>query len=395
MIARIDAKGKSPQQLPYTLVATAAQYRNLQIGRRKALEVCRSLYTTSLNDAFIIDRPFQWSRARVLRAAYDALCASSETSEDDGHVPLTTLDVLHWLEDQGQYPRSANSKPPAPPAIPKRKQVAKKAEEVVPDSDAWCRSCGLHYSCHPSAATLAELNQGFAVQGDVKTELAPYANTDALASPVCITFNAGVASLRPLNVSTLLENPTSMMVRGDPQAGRANDAPPRQITDTMNLSPRDLVTVADPMLIVPVQQLCARWHPRAFPASAPGFTDNITSAGAQGSAKDDVARELAPAAILSLATRSLVKALMQGGLEEYRRDQSGLRALASKRHPRKGAQDSRLLTPSHILRGLTHDASRSSLGNTLLTAFAPLGIALPVVHDAADTQNADDADTGP
>ncbi|KAJ3545524.1 hypothetical protein NM688_g5616 [Phlebia brevispora] len=79
-----DVKGKLPRQPPYTLVSTPAQYRGLLYGRRKALE---------------------WARARALLQAYDDLCSSSAPTNGKPHVTLTAVDVLHWLEDEGHFPR--------------------------------------------------------------------------------------------------------------------------------------------------------------------------------------------------------------------------------------------------------------------------------------------------
>ena len=394
IIACADARGKLPQQLPYTLVSSAAQFRNLQVGRRKALEVRRSVRAMS----WTIDScSFQWSRARVLRAAYDALCASCETAQEETHVPLTTLDVLHWLEDQGLYPRSINSKPsssaPAVSAFTKRKQAAIKREDEVPESELYCRHCGLPYSCHPSAATLAEQNQVLVAAHDIKQEPVPFTVSASTASAVCLTFNGDTASLRPLDVSKLLRQPSSFMLHGDAHVGQANHAHAQRISDRTHFSPRDLMMVADPALVLPIQRMCAKWYPRGFPTAAPGFTGHLTSAPGtetQESSKDDVARDLSPAALLSLATHSLVKALIQGGLDEHQRDQTGLRALSAKRHPRRSAQNGRLLTPSHIFRGLTHDTTRTPLANALYTAFAPLGISLTAAHDEGDTPSADE-----
>lgn len=95
---------------------------------------------------------------------------------------------------------------------------------------------------------------------------------------------------------------------------------------------------------------------------------------------------MAPYALLSLVARSVTKGLIEGGLEEFRRDEAGLRALGTRNRVRKNVQVKRLLTPSHVVRGLVRvGSSQTTSESSLLAVFAPLGISLPAIPDADGT----------
>ncbi|KAI0339014.1 hypothetical protein BDW22DRAFT_1336945, partial [Trametopsis cervina] len=123
-----DSKGRPSPQVPYTLVSSPAQLHSLVYGRRKAIE---------------------WGRAHALRSAYAQELANSPNASDNPPVPLSTGDVLHWLEDEDLLTRKA--KPSSLPGV--RKQKLRPAVKMTePPSEMYCRFCGLHFHLHPNIA---------------------------------------------------------------------------------------------------------------------------------------------------------------------------------------------------------------------------------------------------
>ncbi|KAF7795617.1 hypothetical protein EIP86_006782 [Pleurotus ostreatoroseus] len=356
-----DVKAKLPRQLSYTLVSTPAQYRSLLYGRRKALE---------------------WRRARTLLEAYNELCPPLQP--ENSQIPLTTVDVLHWLEDEGQFPRSSTTSRPTevshPDASP-RTLAMEKITEDLPGPDAYCRYCGLHYHYHPSPdqqGPQASLNDD-----DVKREPTPTIIPSVAASSACTSFCGGTTEISPIDVTRLL---VPSVASADADMKR-NDYGPWHNTS------RDLATAAEPALTTAIRDLFAKWKLSNFPSShstivaqSSQLSSSATSPTSLHRSRDDAETDIAPYALLSLVARSVTKALIKGGLQEFRRDEAGIRALGFKHRARKNVQVKRLLSPSHVVRGLVRStSSQVSSEPSLLTVFAPLGISLPAIPDADGT----------
>ncbi|PSR70459.1 hypothetical protein PHLCEN_2v13610 [Hermanssonia centrifuga] len=128
-----------------------------------------------------------------------------------------------------------------------------------------------------------------------------------------------------------------------------------------------------------IQALCSSWKLKCLADRsrisrvAPVTVDNSPA---------DIEDELAPFALLSLLTTSFTKFLIRRGIDSYHRDEAGLRALGRQR-TRKNTPVKRLLTPSHIHRGLLHNAPQSAEDAAVLLALAPLGISLPNIPETA------------
>ncbi|PIL22634.1 hypothetical protein GSI_15325 [Ganoderma sinense ZZ0214-1] len=197
-----DTRGRvfaESDNVPYTLVATPAQFRNLNYGRRKAIEM---------------------ARARALREAYDQHV--SQLSQEPAHpsfeaappadretapqaIPadtvtltqLSTVDVLRWLEDEGLIPRSNTTISQV--EVRKRSRGSRKRLSGPP---AYCRACGLERAWHPTLLeerSVAGNTPGTTTETQPSTSVSGRHHKDLnLASLVCTTFEEAKASRSPV-----------------------------------------------------------------------------------------------------------------------------------------------------------------------------------------------------
>ncbi|KAI0647961.1 hypothetical protein C8Q79DRAFT_906409 [Trametes meyenii] len=353
-----DVKGRFSSRLSYTLIHNPAQFRDLHYGRRKAIEM---------------------SRARALREAY-----SQQISErqDPGAIPLTTVDVFHWLEDEGFYPRTNTA-----PARFSGQQSRLSRRQHPPgalEPNAYCRTCGLHRAHHPNTT-----------DEDTKpaVDIKPALLGAALERGLCTVFNDADGELltqRPIfDVDALLKYNPAGADAGDMGPYGLGHAifmtPSSSIShpqvQTGPPSPEDLVSIAHPQLTVAIQRATGLPHLQqgAAPRSPSRLMDLSHSAAAA---------HLAPSALLAVALRSVVRQLVGRGVDALREDEAALR-VATGRHerPRRataviaGAPTAprRVLTPAHVLRGVAArarsgiDAGAGLAGDALRVCLARLG----------------------
>ncbi|KAI0372264.1 hypothetical protein BV20DRAFT_1051008 [Pilatotrama ljubarskyi] len=338
-------KGRFSSRLPYTLVGTPAQLRSMHYGRRKAIEM---------------------GRARALRDAYSQVIAEQP---DTDAVPLTTVDVYHWLEDEGLLPRSS----PAAAQLAWQKQAKSSRKQRgagALDADAFCRTCGLHRAYHPSVA-----NEDTKPLVDIK----PSALGAALERGLCMSFNGegGEPTRMPIfDAHALLKfAPTDAAT---PTAvpyglGRAIfAAPPPSRGQTPSPSPSDLISVADPQLVVAIQRLTGLPQLHNAPADDPA---RATVCSLTTLTRSEVAAQLASPALLALVLKPLVRQLVGRGVDALREDEAALR-VATGRHERARRAPAatagvvrRVLAPSHVLRGVAAQARSGSGGGATASAL--------------------------
>lgn len=337
----------------------------------------------------------QWGRANALREAYEQLCKSDPWEDGRTDIPLTTGDVFRWLEDGGYFLRKAQQHATPQVTHHKRaKRTANKAEER-PDDDH-CRFCGLHYTLHP-AANATELQQHAGVELDsVKLEpiVASIPTTPAILTSVCTAFNCTSVELPVLDVNRLTCASTHMsecapdgLHHSLVQPHGENFAKPGA-----DIRYRDLAGTANPALIRAIQELGRRWKMARLP--------NADDSALIPKHRAEADTQTAPIAALALAVRGLARTLIRSGVDEYRRDEAGLRAYGKARG-RRGAEG-RLLTPAHVVRGLLHDAPGDRASSALLLALLPVGMSLPMpplegnlVAPGMTEEDAPDVETAP
>ncbi|KAI0667615.1 hypothetical protein C8Q78DRAFT_1071727 [Trametes maxima] len=351
-----DVKGRFSARLPYIVVHNPAQFRDLHYGRRKAIEM---------------------SRARALREAYAQHISQKQDAEA---IPLTTVDVYHWLEDEGFYPRTnaAPARFSGQQSRVSRRQHAPSALEL----NAYCRTCGLHRAHHPNIT-----------DEDTKpaVDIKPGLLGAVLERGLCTVFtemDGKFPTQRPIfDADALLKYDPARADAGEmgPYGlGRAifmtpSASHPR--AQTGPLSPEDLVSIADPRLTVAIQRATGLPHLQqaAAPPSPLRLMDLSRSAAAA---------HLAPSALLAVALRSVVRQLVGGGVDALREDEAALR-VATGRHerPRRATAviagaptpPRRVLTPTHVLRGVAvhagygRDAGAGMAGGALRVCLARLG----------------------
>ncbi|OJT09899.1 hypothetical protein TRAPUB_13642 [Trametes pubescens] len=321
------------------------------------------------------------ARARALRDAYTRLSAQNPGTD---LIPLTTVDVFRWLEDEGFYPRSGPTV-----SISESQKHARSSRRQrgagagAHDGTAFCRTCGLHRTYHPNVA-----------DEDTKpVDIKPAMLGAALERGLCMSFAGADAepTRAPIfDVHSLLNfTPTGAEEPPPYGLGRAIFVAPPQsgaLAETpLGLPAADLVSIADPQLVVAIQRLtslprgrssaAALGHDDDVPVVAP-LLDSISSLS-----RSAASAHLAPSALLAVVLKPLVRQLVGRGVDTLRQDEAALR-VATGRHERARRATAavaegprRVLAPSHVLRGVAGVArtGTSATAGALRVCLARLG----------------------
>ena len=302
----------------------------------------------------------QLSRARALLAAYreHAGTAPACSTHISPLPPLTVGDVYRWMEEERLFPRDAI-------AVKTTKDDGRagsgKAASAHQLPEAYCRFCGLRQSLHPGVKT----------EDDAPKDMKP----PSVAA--CTVFNAPSAQLPLLDVQRLLEYRPGE-ARGLPYglSQRLWATADRHATPKRSPSSADLVAIAHPGLLAAVRALAAEWHLTNLQAPIPPPQDTgggLVSRAPVDRPRRELLDDLAPYAMLTAAVGCMVRLLVRSGLDALQRDEAAQRGLV--RRSRGRAETRRLLTPSHISRGLTDNAGRGLAESAALVCLAGLGVA--------------------
>ena len=327
--------------------------------------------------------------------AYEELHVSETWRDEQVSVPLTTADVFQWLQEEDQFARGVHL-PVSQGRKTKIETDSVRSQEC--QGEEYCRFCGMHVSHHPSGPS--EMHQVPSIGADNATVIPTVPGFPA----ICVQFNssAGLPDLPVTNVNELLLD-TSSFLGG--VLHRQNPAPSIPISGEnfsgalSDTTDRDLLAVANPDLVHAIGSLATRWRLERLctSTSEPGESALRLQRGTNG--EED---GLASAAVLALAVQSFSRMLMKSAVAEFRRDEAGLRAVQAKgvagasaggrSRLRKGPGESRprLLTPSHVVRGLLHDARTVAGCGALLLGVSPLGVALPSLASSAAAGDAEE-----
>ncbi|KAH9891741.1 hypothetical protein C8Q73DRAFT_86298 [Cubamyces lactineus] len=393
-----DVKGRFSSRLPYTLVNSPAQLRSMHYGRRKALEM---------------------ARARALRDAYSHLISQEKQGEgQEASAPLSTVDVYHWLEDEGFYPRSESSTNATPGWHGKSSSRRHRGPGALAlAEDTYCSTCGLHRAYHPNvvdedvkpvdikpAALGAALERGLCMAFNGEPARRPIFDVDALLSfidrPSDASGEAAAAVQVPYGLSrAIFVAPAAASTSSDPSANSISQARRTQILSSS--SPADLVSVADPRLVVTIRRITGLPFLRNAPRPPDDDNDNhdhdddddegdsvraATESLLTTLPRTETAAHLAPSALLAVSLKAFVRQLVGRGIDTLRQDEAALR-VATGRHERArraiaaaGAGGSaqferprRVLVPAHILRGVAAHARTGMTGSALRVCLARLG----------------------
>ncbi|KAI6044844.1 hypothetical protein EDC04DRAFT_267510 [Pisolithus marmoratus] len=308
-----DVKPRSNIRVPYKLVPTPSHLLALVPGKRKAIE---------------------WARARTLHGLYVEHAASTAFS----HIPLTVGDVYAWLEDMSLFPRPTSL---ALPLIEVKKKAKGKEKEGTPMvSDLPCPVCGIKKRLHP----------GY----DVKLEEDTHGWT-CVVVPHHDQERLGKLSLVDVSVAFAPRAELERALYGPPPpASIENVVQGSNVTPYMlpafQYSPRDLITLSPPKLILAIHKSVGEIHLSHFPCefSNRGFI----------ASKEVVEQTLAPSALLAAVLKPFISSLIRPALDVAKCDLLVVTSTNAPVTTGKGNRPARtkkvpfVLTPSHILRGL-------------------------------------------
>ena len=283
---------------------------------------------------------------------------STSPAERESAIPLSTGDVFRWLEDEGLFPR--------PVVDTSVRENAKKAQPVpTPAKPALCSVCGLNH-------------QPFYSTSAMKTELSTSTNgTPATCSLIHDMTNwhrmPMVDIRRPLNLPSSSINYNSLnphLISPGPITTQDSThcTPAGSLSISQLLcSPHDLVAVANPEVIMAIREIVHSLRLSSFNR----LSDNRVT-------KSEMEAEMAPFALLASLTQTFVHLLVRSGLDNANLDVSmaTTKAKSQGRIVRKTKQPrDRLLTPSHIIRGLTSSSvQRDRAAMSLCLARLGLGV---------------------
>ncbi|KAJ7632610.1 hypothetical protein FB45DRAFT_912929 [Roridomyces roridus] len=306
-----DVKGGKPPvpALPYKLAASPAQFSSLVIGRKKAIE---------------------WGRAMALRDAYNTALAEGLTEDV---TTLTTADVFSWLHTNGYFPKST--------------VTLKQAQVIQTFRGGFCHVCGLSNRLHgvnsdPPQSVKPEARSSVGVADSFICHITP---PELQTSRLPMVDIGQLFPLRPLPVTVPLLQPPEL-------SGKV-------VTANWNSRAPALLATADPKLIDAVRELVSALKLSTFSscttASVPGFPSFPIDPTLPST---EIRSQLAPYAMLSLLIKPFVRGLVKTGLEAAARDRQRVMGQVDGRARRLPSvielynDRERMLTPSHILRGV-------------------------------------------
>ncbi|KAJ7168069.1 hypothetical protein C8R43DRAFT_135738 [Mycena crocata] len=357
-----DVKGGKPPSpaLPYKLVANTAQFSALVMGRKKAIE---------------------WGRAMALRDAYNEAVLGGLTEDV---TTLSTADIFAWLHDNNYFPRGV--------------ATLKKEQDLETLKTGFCRVCGLAYRLHAVVSDPP--------QGSVKSEPRP---SLALSGVVGDAFVCHITPMDwqmkrmpMIDVSRLLPRrrqgvspltsvpfpaPASAQTNGYPESSARNRA--------WGSRAPALLALSDPRLISSVHRLTSALKLPSFdppPPPTSGLPHYPISATLSAG---EIQADVAPYALLALLTKQFVRALVRTGLDTAARDRHRAMAQVDGRVRRLpnvaelfGDRERRMLTPSHILRGVLSRGWEwnDDLGMAMLGCLSRSGVPLHALQQQPQQQ---------
>ncbi|KAF9565368.1 hypothetical protein CPC08DRAFT_759555 [Agrocybe pediades] len=350
---------------PYRPVPSAAQFKTLTMGRRKAIE---------------------WSRAMAIRDAY----LEDVRNSQEGFVELSVPDVYYWMVEKGHFYRENKAEKPV---SVKREIIEVKDENMEQTTNflqepslqqSWCPICGLDFTVHATTKFVKDEDLGESEKPKLSATSTHPKISILAPEDVChvVPRVLQIAKLPRINVRQLLMN---------------KDPPPRPTQVLRNstaaiLQEQSLVSIVDPSMILWIRRLTADLGLSRFERQLKAADDQVSSPTFPMSQFEDVAdveKQLSPFAMLALFTKQFATRLVRDGLEVANRDNviaSGLISSATpirgtRKRKEKATSPLRLLTPTHILsgmlaRGRGRTSAQDNLDIVILSSLSKLGIGI-------------------
>ena len=283
----------------------------------------------------LIETGNKWARARTLHSLY----LEHTTSSSSQHIPLTIGDVYAWLEDMSLFPRPAASVRRLPDVKKKAKEKEKEGTPMV--GDIPCPICGTKKRLHPGYESKSEDSLW-------TCSVVPWPDQSRLTRLPFINLISMIASSDELERA--LYNPPFRTQPGD--VAPTIQAPPYSLP-TLGYSPRDLVTLSPPDLILAVHKTISDLQLPHFPRGAlKGNRSRFLDS------KEAVEQGRAPAALLAASLKPFVSTLIRLALDVAKHDLLVVTSANTSAATGKSGRASRskkvpfVLTPSHVLRGV-------------------------------------------
>ena len=287
--------------------------------------------------------------------------------EGEAPIPLTTGDVFRWLEDEGLFVRPMANTIVKIPA--QEVKAAKSGSAPTKPLGGWCPVCGLNHQPTVSPPTM-KVEAAFGTDAgcnivhdltnwhsmtivDVRNPLAlPSSSNDHHSNPHLFSSGAFASTLSTSTQSL----PISPLI----------------------YSPRHLLAVTHPDLTIAIRDIVQPLGLPCFRRLSP--EGSLAPLSKCRGTKSQIEVQMAPYALMASFAKTFVHLLVRSGLDTANLDMSmaTAKAKAEGRNARKAKPPrSRLLTPSHVIRGLTTSSvqrGRPLAATSLFLARFGLGV---------------------
>ncbi|KAG2360642.1 hypothetical protein BDR07DRAFT_1610633 [Suillus spraguei] len=328
-----DMKFRSPFQVPYKLVPSVAHLLALVPGRRKAIE---------------------WGRARALQALYVQHTSSAPDSVD--LISLTVGDVYAFLEDSGLFPRSSSKNEVPVPSAKEKKDRAKvkdkEKESAILPVDEPCFVCGIKKRFHPALTVTVKVKKE-PVFDETVTWVCDIVPPHELERDLRIP----IVNLTKIFGGELETALYAGNTAGDRRALPHQPMASSQMLGAWRYSARQIVSLSPPDLILAIHRSVGSLRLSHFPElPSPSLDKRRTNS--------EVEEAFAPSALLAAVLKPFIAVLVRSAVDVAKRDiaiasgagTSSVVAVAGQgKVPRtkRGRKVGCILTPGHILRGLS------------------------------------------
>lgn len=284
----------------------------------------------------------------------------------DTIIPLTTGDVFTWLSEEGH-----SSRPPA--STPEGKKDTPQTRKIDKPAEIWCPICGQDVESHLSVSAVKKETRDIGSEDAIKVEeLIRQAKDNRLQlggmhiHTIPVPCNIAPIELQlsklPMNNMDALINHYQTSL----QLGNVNSQTIHSVTKyriAKYYQPAIIVSAVSPELTLAVRKLIISLNLPTFDSGSfnlfPNQEPSQHTPGAFETHTSLVEKHLAPHAILALATKQFIRALIEGALEAAKREKAKATGLAMstvrrKRRTGQGKDEHiSLLTPVHLLSSIT------------------------------------------
>lgn len=326
-----DMKFRSPFQVPYKLVPSPAHLLTLVPGRRKAIE---------------------WGRARALQALYVQHVASASVDS----ISLTVGDVYAFLEDSGLFPRSSSKNESPVPSAKEKKDRAKvkdkEKESAISPVDEPCFVCGIKKRFHPALTINVKVKKE-PVFDETVTWVCDIVPPQELERGLRIPI---------VNLTQIFGGELETALYAGNTAGDGRALPQQPMTSSPILGPwrysaRQIVSLSPPDLILAIHRSVGSLRLPHFPELPSPSLDKCRT-------NSEVEEAFAPSALLAAVLKPFIAVLVRSAVDVAKRDiaiasGAGTSSVVAVAGPgkvpraKRGRKVGCILTPGHILRGLS------------------------------------------